>query len=83
MRNGSVWRGYRRRKPDTLGCDDRTLLEPFAPCIVYIQERVRKRIETSFSQITNLFPKHIHAVTPQGFELKIICFILAFAIQSL
>jgi hypothetical protein len=56
---------------------------PFAPCIVYIQERVRKRIETSFSQITNLFPKHIHAVTPQGFELKIICFILAFAIQSL
>jgi len=57
--------------------------QPFAPCIVYIQERVRKRIETSFSQITNLFPKHIHAVTPQGFELKIICFILAFAIQSL
>jgi hypothetical protein len=29
MRNGSVWRGYRRRKVDTLGCDDRTWLEPF------------------------------------------------------
>lgn len=56
---------------------------PFAAWVQSIQERVRKRIETSFSQITNLFPRQIHAVTPRGFELKVICFILAFAIQLL
>jgi hypothetical protein len=44
---------------------------------------MRKRIETSFSQIVALFPKKIHAVTSGGFELKIVCFILAFAIQIL
>ena len=37
------------------------------------------RIETSFSQITSLFPRHINAVTPQGFMLKLICFLLAFS----
>lgn len=56
---------------------------PFAAWIEYVQQRVRKRIETSFSQITRLFPKQIHAVTARGFELKLIWFILAFAIQLL
>jgi hypothetical protein len=40
---------------------------------------IRRRIETSFSQITTLFPKSIHAVTARGFELKVICFIFAFS----
>ena len=44
---------------------------------------VRKYVETVFSGITNLFSKKIHAVTPQGFELKIVCFLLVFAIQCL
>lgn len=56
---------------------------PFAPFVEYIQKRMRKRIETSFSQIAELLPKKIHAVTAEGFELKIVCFILAFAIQVL
>jgi hypothetical protein len=43
----------------------------------------RKRIETSFSGITGFFPKKIHAVTPQGFALKVIGFILVFGIQFL
>lgn len=43
----------------------------------------RKRIESSFSCITELFPKKIHAVTSHGFALKVIGFILVFAIQSL
>ena len=53
----------------------------------YLNERykpvIRKRIETSFSQITAFFPKTIHAVTPRGFELKIVLFILAFGLQFL
>jgi hypothetical protein len=56
---------------------------PFAPYVEYIQQRMRKRIETSFSQIAALFPRKIHAVTAGGFELKIVSFILAFAIQIL
>jgi Transposase DDE domain len=56
---------------------------PFAPFVEYIQQRMRKRIETSFSQIGALLPKKIHAVTAEGFELKVVCFVLAFAIQVL
>jgi hypothetical protein len=43
----------------------------------------RERIETAFSCITNFFPKKIHAVTSEGFVLKVMSFILVFAIQAL
>ncbi len=43
---------------------------------------IRKRIETVFSVITQKFPRHIHSVTPQGFELKILMFVLAYGIQA-
>ena len=56
---------------------------PFAPFVEYIQQRMRKRIETSFARIAELLPKKIHAVTAEGFELKIVCVVLAFAIQVL
>lgn len=42
---------------------------------------LRKTIETTFSMITNLMPRKIHAITPQGFELKILGYILAVAIS--
>ncbi len=51
--------------------------------VVHYEQYTRKRVETAFSQITKFFPKSIHAVTQRGFELKVICFILAFAIQFL
>jgi len=49
----------------------------------YLDQHARKQVETTNSQITALFPKVIHAVTPRGFELKIICFVLALALRSL
>ena len=49
----------------------------------FLGKPIRKYIETVFSTITNLFSKKIHAVTPQGFELKIVWSLLAFAIQCL
>lgn len=49
----------------------------------FLGKPVRQRIETSFSQITSLFPKHINAVTAKGFTLKLICFLLAFAFHCL
>jgi len=44
---------------------------------------VRKRVETTASQINALLPKSIHAVTSKGFELKVMLFVLAFAFQCL
>jgi len=40
---------------------------------------LRKQIETTFSMITNLMPRKIHAVTSEGFELKVLGFVLAMA----
>lgn len=47
----------------------------------YLQSYWRKRIETTFSNITTLFPKKIHAVTSRGFELKVFLFILAYSLS--
>ena len=48
----------------------------------YYKQLMRKRIETVFSQITNLFPRHIHAVTLDGFFLKVSMFVIAFALDK-
>lgn len=45
----------------------------------FLITNVRKKIETGFSLLTNLFPKSIHAVTDQGFMLKCALFISAFS----
>jgi len=49
----------------------------------FLGKPIRQYIETVFSRLTSFFPKKIHAVTPRGFELKIVCFLLAFSIQCL
>ncbi len=58
-------------------------LRPTDPYLKIWHQRVRHGIETTFSLITNFFPKVIHAVTAKGFELKVFLFALAFAIQCL
>ena len=49
----------------------------------FLGKPIRQYIETVFSRLTDLFAKKIHAVTPRGFELKIVWFLLAFSIQCL
>jgi len=49
----------------------------------FLGKPIRQYIETVFSRLSALFSKKIHAVTPRGFELKIVCFLLAFSIQCL
>ena len=46
----------------------------------YLCHYTRKRVETSFSQITALFARTLRAVTSRCFELKICLALLAFAL---
>ena len=52
-------------------------------CIRYLQSVLRKRIETTFSQLVSLFPRKIHAVTSDGFLLKIVIFVFSFSLKQL
>ena len=49
-----------------------------APWIAYLKNHCRKRIETTFSGITNLLPKDLHCVSPKGFFIKALLFLMAF-----
>ena len=48
-----------------------------SPSIAFVQSYHRKRVETAGSLIAQLLPKSIHAVTAQGFELKVALFVIA------
>lgn len=56
---------------------------PLPPWMRYLQAVHRKIIETTGSLIERLLPKSIHAVTPQGFELKVVLFCLACSVNCL
>ncbi len=44
-------------------------------------KQVRRTIENTFAEVSKLLPKCIHAVTAAGFEVKIMCFVVAVAIN--
>jgi hypothetical protein len=54
---------------------------PVPPYVAYLQARDRKIVETTGSLIERLLPKSIHAVTSQGFELKVMLFDLAVSVS--
>lgn len=56
---------------------------PLKPWVHYLMSSYRKLIETTGSLWEQLLPKHIHAVTPAGFELKVALFVLACSINYL
>jgi hypothetical protein len=49
------------------------------PYVSFVQHYYRKRIETAGSLIQQMLPRSIHAVTPQGFELKVALFVVPLA----
>ena len=53
------------------------------PSIAYVQHDYRKRIETVGSLIESMLPKTIHALTAEGFELKVFLFVLAYSLNCL
>ncbi len=51
------------------------------PYITFVQNYHRKMVETAGSLIEQLLPKSIHAVTSQGFELKVALFVIAYSLD--
>jgi hypothetical protein len=56
---------------------------PLAPWLEALGRPVRQRIETTFSQVAALLPRHVQAVTARGFVLKVMCFLLAVSFRYL
>lgn len=56
---------------------------PLYPWVTYLMSSYRKIVETTGSMIERIMPKHIHAVTSTGFELKVALFVLACSIGYL
>ncbi len=52
------------------------------PYISFVQRYHRKRVETAGSLIAQLLPKSIHAVTSQGFALKVALFVIASSLNG-
>jgi len=53
--------------------------EPAVDCLIGLH---RKAVETTFSGITQLLPRKIHAVTQAGFLLKLLLFVFAYTIRT-
>jgi Transposase DDE domain len=53
-----------------------------SPSISFVQSYYRKRVETAGSLIEQLLPKSIHAVTSQGFALKVVLFVMASSLNG-
>jgi hypothetical protein len=51
------------------------------PYVSFVQHDYRQMIETAGSLLEQMFPKSIHAVTPQGFELKVVLFVVAYSLN--
>ena len=56
---------------------------PLRPWQEYLLSINRQMVETAGSMIERLLPRSIHAVTQEGFELKVVLFILASCINEL
>jgi hypothetical protein len=50
------------------------------PYVEYLILTMRKRVETTFSEISDFFPKTIHAVTEYGSILKVVIFIVGYTL---
>ncbi len=53
------------------------------PYVNFLKQQVRKPIETDFSKVKAKMLRSIHAVTKQGFLLKVALFVIAFTFDQL
>jgi hypothetical protein len=52
---------------------------PLPPCLIFLCQSIRQSAETAFGQITQATPNKIHAISPQGFLLKLNALVIAYA----
>ena len=52
----------------------------YPPDVAALVSKTRKRIETTLSRVSEMLPRKIHAVIPQGFEIKVMATFVAYAI---
>ena len=64
-------------------CRKKNSKRPDAPYEAFVKTVMRKRIETAISELVELTPHSIHAVTKEGFLLKILLFVLAYQMKTL
>ncbi len=53
------------------------------PHIQFVKQWMRKEIESTFSELKARMLQHIHAVTQQGFLLKVALFVIAFSFEKI
>jgi hypothetical protein len=58
----------------------KNMKEQLDGCLEFICRFCRKRVETTFSQLSERLARSVHAVTPRGFELKVFLTVLTFSI---
>ena len=56
---------------------------PLPPCLVCLNQTTKQQVETAFSLLDRKMPKHLHAVSPQGFFLKLQAALIALAFDRL
>ncbi len=56
---------------------------PDKPWQQFIKTTMRKRIETTISEIVDMTPHSIHAVTARGFLLKLLLFVFAYQLKNI
>ncbi len=52
---------------------------PLPTSLLFLCQTIRQNVETAFGEITKAMPTKIHAVSPQGFLLKVNAMIIAYA----
>lgn len=58
----------------------KNMKEQLDPTVAFVCRYLRKKVETTFSQLAERLARSIHAVTPRGFELKVFLTVLAISI---
>ena len=58
-------------------------LKPDKPWQAFLKTAMRKKVETSISEIVELTPQFIHAVTAAGFLIKLLLLIMAYQLKTI
>ena len=61
----------------------RNARQPLPQCLVYLTQIGKQQVETAFSLLDRTLPKHLHAVSAQGFLIKLQTAVIAYAFDRL